>query len=97
MEKKNLLKKIEDSVAGTSFAMAGISNNEGGDLKKIYIDANIPDGWAKQQFPTAEIVRDVEALLTDEEIDLILIPQSQKENLTMVAEILHTGKSVRMV
>lgn len=95
MNKENNIGLIEDGVAGKSFRLAGISNNEGS-LRKIFIGANASDNWVKQTFPDTEIVQDANAILQDQEIDLVIMPET-KDEPTMVAEVLNSGKNVRIV
>jgi hypothetical protein len=96
MKKEDNIGLIEDTVAGKSFKLAGISNSEGS-LKKILLGENFSDTWVKQQFPQTEIVHDAKSILDDAEIDLVIIPETQKEELNVVANILNTGKNVRIV
>ena len=97
MKKVENIGMIEESVAGKPFRLAGISKNEGYDLKKIFVGENNSDSWVKQQFPRTEIVQDMQSIIDDAGIDLVIIPAHQKEELNIVAEILQTGKNIRIV
>lgn len=97
MEKVKNIGVIEESVAGKTFRLAGICKNEGYDLKKIFIGDNNSDSWVKQQFPRTEIVQDMQSIIHDAGIDLVIIPAHQREELNIVAEILQTGKNLRIV
>jgi hypothetical protein len=94
MNKEKNIGLIEDGVSGKSFRLAGVSNNSG-NLKKIYIGENLPDNWVKQSFPDTEIVQDPASIIHDNDIDLVFIPEQQE--LDIVAEILNSGKNVRIV
>jgi predicted dehydrogenase len=48
-------------------------------------------------FPETEIVHDVQSIINDEKIDLVIMPTKQSEELKLVAEVLHTGKNIRIV
>jgi hypothetical protein len=50
----------------------------------------------KSRFPDTEIVLSAQAIIHDKEIDLVIIPQSEKQP-DMVAEILSAGKNVRIL
>lgn len=88
--------ELETSAAENSFTLAGIKNKDGGTVAKIFVGNNNPDHWVKSRFPNTEIVLDAQAIINDEEIDLVIIPQSGKQP-DMVAEILNAGKNVRIL
>jgi hypothetical protein len=96
MKKKANISLIENGEAGKAFRIAGINRKEN-DLKKIYIGHDVSDSWVKENFPSTEIVQDVNSIINDDDIDLIIIQESQKEELNIVAEILSTGKNLRIV
>lgn len=96
MDKANNMSRIEAIVKGQSFKLAGISKNEGYHLRKIYVGSD-SDSWVNQLFPGTEVVSDIRSILHDETIDLVIMPTRQNEELQLVAEVLHTGKNIRMV
>lgn len=96
MDKANNMSRIEAIVKGQPFKLAGISKNEGYHLRKIYV-GNDSDSWVNQLFPGTEVVNDVKSILHDEQIDLVIMPTMQNETLRLVAEVLQTGKNIRMV
>lgn len=87
---------FEENVAGKPFVIAGVSN-KAGNLTKIYIDERVSRSWITQDLPLTELVDHRDAILHDTEIDLVLIPQSQKDNLELVSAVLTTGKNLRIV
>jgi hypothetical protein len=97
INKRTNLTIIEERVSGQSFRLAGLSINKDYNLKKIFIDKNVSHNWVKEQFPQTEIVNDNESIIHDSDIDLIILSGSQKEELHLVAEILNTGKNLRIV
>lgn len=96
MQSNNSRSFNEEQVAEKQFVIAGVSNKEG-NLKKIYIDQNVSKTWISQDLPSAELVDHRDSILQDSEIDLVLIPQSQKDNLELVSAVLTTGKNLRIV
>lgn len=88
---------IEERVAGKHFTLAGISNSIHSRVKKIYIADHLPGKWASQDLPETEIVENAHAILNDHEIDLVLMPEAEKNNLEMVSHILQSGKNLRIV
>lgn len=88
---------LEEHVSGKTFTIAGVSNKNGYNIKKIYIEADLSANWVKNDLPQAEIVTYAESILHDTDIDLVLMPASQKDNLEMVSTILTTGKNLRIV
>lgn len=95
MKMENAALEFESSAAGKSFTLAGI-NKDGGTVSKIFVGNNNPDHWVRNRFPHTEIVLDAHAIINDEEIDLVIIPQSEKQPV-LVAEILNAGKNVRIL
>ena len=96
MEKVINMGKIEGIVKSKSFRLAGISRLEGYHLTKIYVGDN-SDAWVRQSFPGTEIVDNVHSIIHDDNIDLVIMPNGQNEQLQLVAEVLQTGKNIRMV
>ena len=96
MEKVINMGRIEESMKGKSFSLAGISRVEGYNLRKVYVGDD-SGSWVKQLFPDAEIVQDVQSIINDEKIDLVIMPTKQSEELKLVAQVLETGKNIRIV
>ena len=96
METAIKIGKIEDIVKSKAFSLAGISRVEGYQLIKIYVGQN-SDAWVREMFPGTEIVNDVHSIIHDDNIDLVIMPTGQNEQLQLVAQVLKTGKNIRMV
>lgn len=96
MDKVINMGRIEESMKGKAFSLAGISRLEGYNLKKVYVGDD-SRSWVKEMFPEAEIVEDVQSIINDEKIDLVIMPTKQNEELQLVARVLETGKNIRIV
>lgn len=96
MEKVVKMGRLEEMMNGKSFRLAGISRLEGYNLRKVFVGDN-SDTWVKQTFPETEIVNDVQSIIHDEKIDLVIMPTQQIEELKLVAQVLQTGKNIRIV
>jgi hypothetical protein len=96
MEEVINMGRIEEEMKGKAFSLAGISRLEGFNLKKVYLGDD-SGAWVKQMFPATEIVHDVQSIINDEKIDLVIMPTKQSEELKLVAEVLQTGKNIRIV
>lgn len=96
MDKVINMGRIEESMRGKAFSLAGISRLDGYNLKKVFVGED-SGTWVTQMFPQAEIVEDVQSIINDEKIDLVIMPIKQSEELTLVAKVLQTGKNIRIV
>lgn len=96
MEQLNKIGRIEETMSENGFSLAGISRVEGYHLKKIFVGDN-SDSWVKQLFPNTEIVKDIQSIIHDDNIDLVIMPTKQSEELQLVAQVLQTGKNIRIV
>lgn len=79
-----------------SFNTDSLGNRNGFHLKKVLIPDVSPD-VSRKHYPHAEIVQDKRAIMEDSSIDLIVISGAAKSDLDLVAEVLQTGKHVRLV
>ena len=66
-------------------------------LKKIFADDKVAEGFAKTQYPQAEIVNDIHAILNDASIDLVIVSAPSSKDSTMVQHIMKAGKKVRII
>ena len=88
---------IEQGVASKSFRMAGINSKNGFSLIKILPkNLQVPD-WVKEYYPEATMAKDIDDLIHDSAIDLVMVSASDDEHKDLVADILQTGKHVRVV
>jgi len=85
-----------DTAEGKNFKLAGIRNTDGGKLKKIHFGDKEPSHWVKSSFPDTEVVLDPKSIIYDSEIDLVIVREKHNQP-DVVAEILSSGKNVRIV
>ena len=88
---------IEQGVAGKSFRMAGINSKNGFRLIKILPKNLQVPAWVKDYFPEATMATDINDLIHDAAIDLVMVSASDDQHKDLVADILQTGKHVRVV
>lgn len=87
---------IECKTPGEAFQTDSLGNRHGFHLKKVMAKNNSPE-LTRLQYPQSEIVQDKRAIMEDSTIDLIVISGAAKSDLDLVAEVLQTGKHVRIV
>lgn len=99
MKKIENMDLIEKNLAGKDFKIAGIANDNGYHLTKIYLkdSNNIKDTWVLRLFPGAQIVQDISEFTKDNSIELIIIPAAKSNDPSVLANILHAGKHLRVV
>jgi predicted dehydrogenase len=71
--------------------------SENFNLKKIFAGDSVAAGFAKTQYPQAEIVNNMEAIIEDAGIELIIISASNSKDSAIVQHILSAGKKVRII
>lgn len=87
---------IECNHPTETFKTDALGNRHGFRLKKVmapHVSAEI----TKANYPQSEVVEDKRAIMEDSSIDLIVISGAGKSDLDWVAEVLQTGKHVRIV
>ncbi len=52
---------------------------------------------AMSQFPGAQLVDDINAIIEDSAIDLILVSKPKPEDMNMIGEAVQAGKNVRII
>ena len=72
------------------------NDQKGFHLKKVMIHHTSP-AIARMHYPQAEVVQDKAAIINDATIELIVISGAAKQDMDLVAEVLQTGKHVRIV
>jgi hypothetical protein len=99
MESFKNIELIEGHLSNLDFRMAGIEKDGGYQLKKIYIKdkESLTHTWVQHLFPKAEVVQDTKAITEDNGIELIIISAPQANDLDLLAQIVGTGKHVRIV
>ncbi|MBC7903978.1 MAG: hypothetical protein H7Y27_11170 [Gemmatimonadaceae bacterium] len=99
METFNNLLLLENYFAEEEFDVAGISNEKGYQIKKLYFQ-NTDAAYAgklRQRFPTAETVQSMNDITDDHGIELILISAPKASDFNMLGQVLRAGKHVRIV
>jgi predicted dehydrogenase len=78
------------------FKVDAVSDQRGFRLKKVMVKDASPE-IIRLHYPQSEIVQDKQAIIHDSSIDLIVISGAAEKELDLVAEVLQTGKHVRIV
>lgn len=76
---------------------ASVSEGNRFHLRKIFVTDNLATGIVRSQYPEAEIVNDVKAIVNDTAIDLVLISAQRANDLPAMGNILQAGKHVRVI
>lgn len=87
---------IEFKTPTSAFEVESLGNTNGFLLKKVMVKNASPE-ITRSHYPDAEIVQDKRSIMEDSTIDLIVISGAPKNDLDLVAEMLQTGKHVRIV
>jgi predicted dehydrogenase len=87
---------IECKTPNGAFKTDALGNRHGFHLKKVMVQDASPE-ITRLHYPQSEIVQDKRAIMDDSSIDLIVISGAAKSDLDLVAEVLQTGKHVRIV
>lgn len=66
-------------------------------LKKFMATNKQVNFDVQNQYPDAESVDNIESIITDPEIDLILVSKPNHQDLTYVGEAVQSGKNVRIL
>ena len=99
MRKKENMDVIENQLSGKDFRIAGITNDNGYQLSKIYLadEGDVMRQWIGQFFPTAEIVQNMHEITKDNCIELVIVSANRLNDPAVLANIMQTGKHVRIV
>ena len=71
--------------------------SENFNLKKIFAGDKVTAGFAKTQYPQAEIVNDIQAILNNSSIELIILSEASSKDSQMVQHVMKAGKKVRII
>ena len=66
-------------------------------LKKIFAADRESEGVARSQYPHAEIVNDIKAIVHDVGIELVIVSAINAKDSLVVQDILQAGKKVRII
>lgn len=97
METLTNIAVIECDAAKPPFLLDTTSTINGFYLKKVLAKRTITERMAKEQYPKSEIVQSKHAIINDKSIELVIVSSPAKEDLSLVGEVLESGKQVRIV
>jgi hypothetical protein len=79
------------------YKISPVEKSEGYVLKKILLNGKSGGNLYNHYYPEAEIVQDLHAITEDHSIDLVMITGALNSNVALFAEILKSGKNLRIV
>jgi predicted dehydrogenase len=88
---------IEFGVPEKRFRLTSASSLRGYKLTKVLLPGGLSEGFARSQYPQAEIVQDSREIIQDKDIDLVIVSAPGQADLPLVGEVLRAGKNVRIV
>lgn len=88
---------IECSASSMPYGLNNGSLQKGFALKKVLVKKNVTENVAQSYYPKAEIVRDLDAIISDQTIELVIISGSRNGCLNQVEQALKAGKQVRLM
>lgn len=88
---------IECNYNGSLPPLSEGSKLNGYNIRKIYLNNNLPQKDIKQQYPDAEIVDDTKLIIHDALIDLVIVASPSDADMDIVGEVLEAGKYVRVI
>ena len=88
---------IESGIKGESFIKDRIGNTKDYYFKKILIKDKTYAALTQSQYPKAELVEDIEAIIQDDTIELVLVTASAGNNKDIIGQVLQNGKHVRII
>jgi len=71
--------------------------SENFNLKKIFAGDKVTADIAKTQYPQAEIVNDINAIIEDAGIELVILSAPDSKDTKVVQHIMEAGKKVRII
>ena len=88
---------IDCSSSGRNFQNTHLTNLTGYNIKKIMVSDYASTGIVQSQFPEVEIVLDKNDILNDGSIELVILSAPKEHEISLVGEILQSGKQVRIL
>lgn len=73
------------------------NNPDGYVVKKIRTTNKVARESALEEYPGAELVEDIRAIISDSDIELILVSSPKQEDLAIIGEAVNAGKNVRII
>ncbi len=97
MEKNKNIGLVECSSGGGISRITSDNNPDGYIVKKIMINNKVTGDSAASQYPGAQLVDDISAIINDAAIELILVSNPKQADLNMIGEAVQAGKNVRII
>ena len=88
---------IECNNKGELSDITSYNNPDGYIVKKIMTPNKASGAIALAEFPGAELVDSIDAIIHDSTIDLVLVSKPEQSDLNMVGEAVKAGKNVRII
>ena len=88
---------IECGIKGETYIKDRIGNTNNYFLKKILIKDKSNAAITQSQYPKAELVEDIEAIIQDDTIELVLVSAPAENDKDIIRQVLLTGKHVRII
>ncbi len=88
---------VECSKSGKIFKMPSTGHFHGYHLRKVLIEGTLSEGLARTLYPDAELVKGIDEIVADRDIDLVLISAPQGYDRGLVSEVMQSGKPVRII
>lgn len=82
---------------GKYFHLDKVSRENGYQIGKVWIAGAASEALHRVQYPDAEFVGDKNAIIHDEQTDLVLVSAAVEGHLDIVQELLQAGKPVRVI
>ncbi len=87
---------IECNSSAMPFTLDRNSREKGFQLKKVLVKKDMAE-YATENYPKAEIVRDLDSIIADETIELVIFYGSKNGYLEDASLVLRAGKQVRLM
>ncbi|MEP7252071.1 MAG: hypothetical protein ABI683_06815 [Ginsengibacter sp.] len=88
---------IECSSREALSKITAYNNPDGYVVKKIRTNNKVARDGALEEYPDAELVEDISAIIGDSDIELILVSRPKQEDLAIIGEAVCAGKNVRII
>ena len=79
------------------YKISPVEKSEGYVLKKILLSGKSGGSVYNDHYPEAEFVEDIHSITEDHSIDLVMITGASDSNVELFAQILKSGKNLRIV
>ena len=97
MEERKYAGLIECGDSTTSNWTDKNSGFKGFHIKKVLVKQNMGNSLVQGCYADAEMVSDINSIMSDQTIELVVISGAADSDLTLVAEAIGAGKQVRVL